>query len=104
MPESRFGILSRAVYLYTAEIPAGCKGHRYRVLAFIRQEPVKQQLVLVRCLSGPDRGLLFACTPSNFLQRYELLKVKQPEPAPVPPVMFDPKLKVAGKPSQGSGA
>lgn len=61
-----------AVYLYTAGLPAGRKGHRYRVLGFPIHVPVNIQQVLIRCLTGPDKGLLFTNTPINFARRYQL--------------------------------
>lgn len=74
-----FTISQGAVYLYTGGLPVGRKGHRYRVLGFCIDVPVNNQKVLMRCLSGPDQGLLFTVTPINFARRYA---IEQPDPPP----------------------
>jgi hypothetical protein len=63
-------------YIYTSGVPAGCAGHRYRPVQFVEDVPSYQQRVLVKCLSGPDRGKWFVCSPANFAIRYQ----KAPEP------------------------
>lgn len=96
----RFRIVEGGVYLYTADAPKGCKGHRYRVLRFIVAAPSYQQQVLVEALSGPHAGLWFSTTPWNFSTRYALAPVEQPVAPPAVPV----PEKVAGYTTQGSGA
>ena len=65
-----FTITVGAEYVYLSGIPAGRKGHRYVVENFIRYVPIFCTLVLVRCLTGPDAGEQFACSPANFATRY----------------------------------
>jgi hypothetical protein len=79
----KFRIVAGAVYLYTAGLPVGRQGERYRVLGFPIDVPVNNHKVLVRCLSGPDAGLLFTVTPINFSRRYVL---HEPAGVPVPMV------------------
>lgn len=64
------------VYVYTAGIPAKCKGFQYRVLRCdVLSVPDYTRKVLVEALNGPDKGLLFVCSPANFSTRYTQLKV-----------------------------
>lgn len=58
-------------YRYVNSVPKKCQGHLYVVLAFIPYVPVYQKLVLVEAMTGPDKGLLFCCSPHNFSTRYE---------------------------------
>lgn len=77
-----FTIRQGTVYLYSAALPAGRQGHRYKVLGFPLDVPVNIRKVLVRCLSGPDDGLLFTVSPMNFARRYKpeemVADVKEP--------------------------
>lgn len=66
-----FRIVKGADYIYTAELPSGCKGQRYRVLDFVLDVPSYQQKVLVKALTGKDKGLRFTCTEMNFARRYK---------------------------------
>jgi hypothetical protein len=87
-------------YVYTATIPAGCKGHRYRLLKLVLDVPTYQQKLCMVALTGPDSGRWFVVSPWNFAQRYEPAEVDAPQtPDPVAPE------KVAGvRPeSRGSG-
>jgi len=69
-PTEVLRIVEGATYLYVADSPPCCKGHRYRVAKFILAVPAYQEQVLVEALSGPDAGLWFACSPWNFSTRY----------------------------------
>lgn len=71
MSDEPFRIPEGSEWVYTAPAPAGCSGHRYRVLGFVVHVPTYQQQVLVEALTGPDRGLRFTCTPHNFSTRYQ---------------------------------
>lgn len=66
-------------YIFTSAVPAGRKGHKYRVLGLTRNATVRVQqlLVLVECLSGPDEGMQFVVTQWNMAIRYRL--ADQPE-------------------------
>lgn len=75
----RFRIVEGGEYIYCGHHPINCRGHRYRALRFIIAVPAYQQLILVEALTGPDTGLMFACTPNNFSLNY----VEAP-PAPKP--------------------
>lgn len=59
-----------AIYKYIAASPKNCYGETYKVLDFVIAVPAYQQLVLVKALTGPDKGLKFCCTPANFVLRY----------------------------------
>jgi len=59
-------------YVYIATMPAGRKGHTYRVIDNnVLDVPSYQHKILVECVTGPDAGLKFTVTPANFLTRYE---------------------------------
>lgn len=75
-----FAIRVGAVYVYAADLPRGCRGHRYRVEAFVLDVPVNIDKVLVRCLSGPDEGLLFTVSPMNFARRYKVEEASDGQP------------------------
>ena len=79
-----FVIVKGGEYLYNSAIPPGCKGHRYRVLGFPREEPAGQVKVLVEALTGPHAGRAFTVTQNNFWTRYVYAPVISPEEAPVP--------------------
>ena len=68
-----------ALYRYLPGWPPGCRGKSYRPLALVLAVPSYQEQILVEALDGPDRGLLFVCSPYNFSTRYERI-----EAAPVP--------------------
>jgi len=68
-PLSDFGI-HPGDWIYHNELPAGCKGDRYRLHRFILAVPVYQWQCLVQCLTGKDAGLWFSCSPANFSVRY----------------------------------
>lgn len=72
-PQIRVGV----VYRYTAGIPVGCAGHRYRVLDFVQHVPSYQEHVLVEALTGPDRDKRFTWSPWNFSYRYEPIQEEQ---------------------------
>ena len=59
-------IIPDHVYIYTAEYPPGRAGHEYRVFKIIKQEPSKARQVIVECLTGPDAGVWFCCTPARL--------------------------------------
>lgn len=65
-----FKIVEGGVYVYTALLPRGCKGHLYRVHRFCLAVPSYQEQVLVGALTGHDAGLWFVCSPANFATRY----------------------------------
>jgi hypothetical protein len=92
-----FRITVGTEYLYTAPRPAGCQGHRYRVIQFVMLVPSYQEQVLVLALTGPDEGRHFVCTPANFSSRYRPVPVVQPEPAPPMPD------KIAGRVQRENG-
>ena len=81
MDGADFEIIPGRRYTYTAAEPHGCTGHVYKVLGMATYVPVYQRVVVVRCLSGPDRGMLIVCSASNFSMRYRLA-VDDPTPAP----------------------
>ncbi len=58
------------VYTYTASMPLGCDGENYLVVDCVKDVPAYQDKLLIRCLSGPDKGLLFVVSPANFVSRY----------------------------------
>lgn len=65
-------IVQGAVYRYTSEIPAGCRGHLYRVVSInVLAVPEYTEKVLCEALTGKDKGLFFVCSPFNFVRRYE---------------------------------
>jgi hypothetical protein len=74
----QFRITEGAEYLFASAIPPGCKGHRYRVIGFLKEVPSGQQKVLVQALTGPDTGLRFSCTLANFATRYQPAPEVQP--------------------------
>ena len=79
---SIFTIHVGRVYIYLSGIPPRCAGHRYRVHRFVKDVPVYTEKVLVECLTGPDAGVWFTCSPANFALRYKLEDVSavvQPE-------------------------
>jgi hypothetical protein len=90
-----------ADYLYTADVPKGCKGHLYRIVHFVQDVPSYQEKLCMEALTGPDRGLRFIVSPWNFALRYEPAE----HPVTVAPRAPDPPLpeKVAGFVQQGSG-
>lgn len=45
-------------------------GGVYRVDGFILDIPAYQEKILVRCISGVDKGLWFSCSPANFVTRF----------------------------------
>lgn len=64
-------LIEGATYKYTSNIPAKCTGHRYRILRLnVLSVPDYTQKVLVEALTGPDKGMLFVCSPANFSARY----------------------------------
>ena len=99
-------IVLGADYLFTGPYPAGCRGHRYRVLGFPMGVPEYQQKVYVRALTGPDRGKSFVCSEANFATHYQPVQTPTEQAAetngngyamePVPE-------KVAGIALKGSG-
>ena len=64
------GIIKGNTYIYKGSAPKYAIGHRYQVVDFVLDVPTYQRKVLVKALTGPDKGLLFTCTLSNFLVRY----------------------------------
>jgi hypothetical protein len=100
-----FRIITGRDYLYACDYPAGRRGHVYTPVSFVLDVPSYQQKVLVRCKSGPDRGLRFVVTPSNFSYRYimtpdpvkETATDAEASPAPPRPV------KVLDLTSRGRG-
>lgn len=68
--DSRYKIKEGAVYEYTCHQPSGRFGAKYRVDRFIQDVPSYQWKVLVECLTGPDAGIWFTVSPSNFSYRY----------------------------------
>lgn len=60
------------VHVYTSGIPKGCAGRRYLPHRFVVSVPTYQRMVLVEALDGPDAGLWFVCSLSNFSLRYRL--------------------------------
>lgn len=83
MIPTEFRIVVNEIYIYASAIPKGCKGHRYLVEGLSHQEPSKQQLVSVLCLTGPDKDKRFCVTPANFSTRYEdRFPVVEPERLP----------------------
>ena len=71
-PPSDFGITLGGTYAYVMEHPPGCKGHKYVPHCLVLDVPVYSWKVLVECISGPDKGLKFTCSPYNFQIRYRL--------------------------------
>ncbi len=69
-----FHIIEGREYIYTLEKPEGCQGQRYKVLRFILDVPSYQQKVLVKALTGRDKGMWFVCSLANFSLRYQLLE------------------------------
>jgi hypothetical protein len=68
-------IIQEGIYTYVGNIPTNCKGSHYRVVRVdVLAVPSYQEQILVVALDGPDKGLLFVCSPWNFCQRYELYK------------------------------
>lgn len=65
-----FRIVVGAEYIYASGFPLGVRGHRYKVLGLVVDVPSYQEKVLVEALTGPDKGLQFVCSPSNFSTRY----------------------------------
>ena len=66
-------IIAGRIYIYTALIPKGCKGERYKVLyEKVIAVPEYTKKVLVEAITGPDKGLIFVCSPWNFSTRYVL--------------------------------
>lgn len=62
-------------YVYTQDLPVGCKGAHYYAHFLILDVPSGQWKILVEALNGRDAGLRFCCTPANFERRYELLSL-----------------------------
>lgn len=93
-------------WVYTADLPAGCKGHCYWVHAIIPDvsdacvQSRCRLKVLVEALTGPDAGLLFCTSLWNFARRY--LPYPEPEVPQVGPV-GRVEEKVFGHVTQGSG-
>jgi hypothetical protein len=71
VPEPFFRIVEGATYTYVVDLPRGCKGKHYRVLFFVVDVPSYAEKVCVEAIDGPDAGLRFTCSPSNFAMRYE---------------------------------
>lgn len=92
--------IAPGVYIYQSGIPAGCKGHEYRLHRFVIDVPSKQRKVLVECLTGPDAGLWFVCSVSNFCRRYAPPAAKEPEPVQVEQAFAE---KVAGRTAEAWG-
>lgn len=101
---SGFRIVARRVYRYLGGLPIGVKGGLYRVLAFIIDVPSYQEKVLIRCISGPDKGLMFTCTPRNFSHRYEPIVVETEKCIPpIPPSILPTRQWVADMTEKGRG-
>ena len=65
-------------YIYTGSDPPNCTGHIYKVLKpEILLILVRQSLVLMECLCGPDKGMVFCITAWNFSLRYTQLTEKK---------------------------
>lgn len=69
-----FGIELDRIYIYTCELPKGCKGMHYKAHRLVLDVPSYQWKILMEALDGIDRGLWFTCTPANFILRYALLQ------------------------------
>jgi len=96
--------LTPGVYLYCSAIPPGCKGHAYHLHGFVLDIPSRQQKVLVECLSGPDKGLLFVCSRENFRLRYKPRDEPAADLDSPPPVRSTHTSRPAPEPSvHGSG-
>ena len=67
---SEFRIILGDTYIYVCDIPAGCKGKKYRVARFVIDVPSYQEKLLVEALEGPDKGMWFVVSPANFATRY----------------------------------
>ncbi len=72
-------ITEGADYVYTSDKPAGARGQRYKVHRFILDVPSYQRKVLVEALTGPDKGMWFTCSLSNFSFKYK--RAAEPEVA-----------------------
>jgi hypothetical protein len=72
-------ILEGGIYKYMRGHPADCIGCLYRVHRHVRDVPSYQRKVLVEALNGPDQGLWFVCSLTNFAVRYELASEEQEE-------------------------
>jgi hypothetical protein len=59
-------------YVYKAGLPEARAGHKYRLLRFVLDVPSYQHKCLVKALTGPDEGLWFVVSTSNFSRRYVL--------------------------------
>ena len=57
-------------YVYTASYPPHATGQRYLVRQFIQDVPSYQPRILIQCMSGKDKGILFVSTFNNFRIRY----------------------------------
>lgn len=73
-------IITGGLYRYICKLPiyddAGkphsCYGRLYEVIdSDVIDVPSYQRKILMRALDGPDQGLRFTITPSNFSYRYE---------------------------------
>lgn len=67
-------LVEGATYRYTASQPAKATGHLYKLVKEVLDVPSYQRKCLVECLTGPDRGLWFTCSLSNFAGRYEIVR------------------------------
>lgn len=92
-----FRIIAGRDYLYTGDLPKGCRGQRYHVHGFVLDVPSYQEKVLVEALTGRDRGLWFTCSPANFAQRYELAPGQEPVVEPVPAPVFEKVVDFTSK-------
>lgn len=70
-------IIEGGEYIYASKRPLKCHGHRYRVLRVnVQSVPEYTQKILVEALTGPDKGMLFVCSPNNFSTRYTQVKIE----------------------------
>lgn len=73
--------LTPGVYVYARGLPVECHGYSYRLHRSVKAIPSYQDMVLVEALDGPDVGLWFVVSVSNFARRYDPIP---PEENPCP--------------------
>lgn len=99
--EMACALIQGGEYVYTANYPEKCHGHRYRLSQFVTDVPSYQHKVLVQGLTGPDTGLYFTMAEGMFAAKFDHAKIEAPAPETVVDMPAD--KGVAGTYHKGSG-